>query len=139
AAVVRGLGGHRPVRHRQLAPRRPDPGHAPVAAAAAHGRRRAAVMAGAVVALRGGHAVAAGRRAGLLVGLVRPRPPGLARPRQRYRPGAAAEAPEVGLSRTCARTATTRWPASASAAGRRRCGSLSGTPRPAARTASAAA
>src|SRR5690606_14555895 len=83
-AVVAGvLAGGRRLRGAELARRRADPWHAPVAATGGRCRWRASVMARAVPALRGGHAVAAGRRARLLVGLDRPRPPGLARPRQR--------------------------------------------------------
>src|SRR3546814_2751720 len=56
------------------------------AVAADRGRRgwRRAFVAGAVRALRGGNGVAAGRRTRVLVGVGRPRPPGLARPRERH-------------------------------------------------------
>src|SRR5690606_20614717 len=92
----------------ELARRRPDPGHAPVAATGGRCRWRASVMARAVPALRGGHAVAAGRRARLLVGLDRPRPPGLARPRQRDPAATRAAAQGEGRRLMAARTAADR-------------------------------
>src|SRR3546814_3677917 len=59
------------------------------------GRRgwRRAFVAGAVRALRGGNGVAAGRRTRVLVGVGRPRPPGLARPRERHPDAEKAQEP----------------------------------------------
>ena len=75
----------------QLAARRADARDAAVAAARGRCRRHCTVMACAVPALRGRHDFAAGSRTGILVGVARSRPPGLARPGQRDADGAKGE------------------------------------------------
>src|SRR5690606_3667919 len=106
--VDRLLAGDRGLCAGQLAQGRADPGHAPVAAAGGGCRRRPRAVARLVAALPGRPRLAAAGRARLLVGLVRPRPPGLARPRQRHPPVAA---PEACRGRRRAATVSSRTPA----------------------------